>query len=64
MADLELGMKLQIDVFHVYGDYIPAEPSSFYGPGCSSEFFIDKVFVDGSQVDLSHVAALTKWLER
>lgn len=56
--------ELKIDVFRVYGEYIPAEPAGFYGPDCDSDFCISTVFVEDSDLDLSHVASLTTWLTR
>lgn len=56
--------ELKIDVFRVYGEYIPEEKTTFNSPGAQSEFYIDRVFVEDSDLDLSHVASLTTWLTR
>lgn len=56
--------ELRIDVFRVYGTYIPAEPAGFYGPGCDSSFEIDLVQVEDSDLNLVHISALTTWLEK
>lgn len=56
--------ELKIDVFRVYGEYIPEEKATFSSPGAQSEFYIDRVYVEDSDLDLSHVASLTTWLTK